>query len=101
MPDADLAWPLLAYLSDMTALNGSLHPHGRNFFDAGISMASLDHVLWMHNRPDWSDWLLMSHEAMGNEAAMGLGRVSLFNRSGMLVASIGQQGFIKHKSPEK
>ena len=94
-PDAELSWALLAYLSDMTALNGSLHPHGRNFFDAEISMASLDHALWFHNRPDWSDWLLMSHEAMGNEAGMGVGRVNLFNRTGALVASVVQQGFIK------
>jgi len=94
-PAAELSWALLAYLSDMTALNGSLHPHGRNFFDADISMASLDHALWIHNRPDWSDWLLMSHEAMGNEAGMGIGRVNLFNRTGTLVASVVQQGFIK------
>ncbi len=94
-PAAELSWALLAYLSDMTALNGSLHPHGRNFFDADIQMASLDHALWIHNRPDWSDWLLMSHEAMGNEAGMGVGRVNLFNRTGTLVASVVQQGFIK------
>jgi len=94
-PEPDLSWALLAYLSDMTALNGSLHPHGRNFFDADISMASLDHALWIHNLPDWSDWLLMNHEAMGNEAGMGVGRVNLFNRTGTLVASVVQQGFIK------
>lgn len=94
-PAPELSWALLAYLSDMTALNGSLHPHGRNFFDPNISMASLDHALWMHNRPDWSDWMLMSHEAMGNEGGMGVGRVSLFNRTGSLVASVVQQGFIK------
>ncbi len=96
-PAAGLSWALLAYLSDMTVLNGSLYPHGRNFFDAGISMASLDHALWIHGHPDWSDWLLMSHEAMGNEAGMGLGRLSLFNRTGALVASVVQQGFIKPK----
>lgn len=97
-PSVELSWIMLAYLSDMTVLNGSLHPHGRNFFDADISMASLDHALWIHNQPDFSDWLLMSHEAMGNEAGMGLGRVSLFNRSGSLVASVVQQGFIKTKN---
>ena len=94
-PSGELSWILLAYLSDMTVLNGSLHPHGRNFFDADITMASLDHGLWMHNPPDFSDWLLMSHEAMGNEAGMGLGRVNIFNRTGTLTASVVQQGFIK------
>jgi acyl-CoA thioesterase-2 len=94
-PSGKLSWILLAYLSDMTVLNGSLHPHGRNFFDADITMASLDHALWVHNPPDFSDWLLMSHEAMGNEAGMGLGRVNIFNRTGTLTASVVQQGFIK------
>lgn len=94
-PSAELSWILLAYLSDMTVLNGSLHPHGRNFFDADITMASLDHSLWMHNPPDLSDWLLMSHEAMGNEAGMGLGRISIFNRTGTLTASVVQQGYIR------
>lgn len=94
-PSGELSWILLAYLSDMTVLNGSLHPHGRNFFDADITMASLDHSLWMHNQPDFSDWLLMSHEAMGNEAGMGLGRVNIFNRTGTLTASVVQQGYIR------
>lgn len=94
-PPAELSWALLAYLSDMTVLNGSLHPHGRNFFDTEITMASLDHGLWIHNPPDFSDWLLMSHEAMGNEAGMGLGRLNIFNRTGTLTASVVQQGFIK------
>lgn len=98
LPPADLSWTLLAYLSDMTVLNGSLHPHGRNFFDTEISMASLDHGLWIHNPPDFSDWLLMSHEAMGNEAGMGLGRLNIFNRAGTLAASVVQQGFIKTNS---
>ncbi len=94
-PAREISWALLAYLSDMTVLNGSLHPHGRNFFDANITMASLDHALWMHAQPDFSDWLLMDHEALGNEAGMGVGRVNLFNRTGSLVASVVQQGFIK------
>lgn len=94
-PPAELSWTLLAYLSDMTVLNGSLHPHGRNFFDAEITMASLDHGLWIHNPPDFSDWLLMSHEALGNDAGMGLGKLNIFNRAGTLTASVVQQGFIK------
>lgn len=94
-PSGALSWILLAYLSDMTVLNGSLHPHGRNFFAADITMASLDHSLWMHNPPDFSDWLLMSHEAMGNEAGMGLGRINIFNRTGALTASVVQQGYIR------
>ncbi len=93
----ELVWPLMAYLSDMTVLNASLHPHGRNFFDDDIVMASLDHAVWFHGLPDWSDWVLMSHEAMGNDSGMGLGRTNIHSRKGSLLATIVQQGLIRQK----
>ncbi len=99
-PDSDIAFALLAYLSDMTVLNASLSPHGRNFFARDITMASLDHAIWFHRIPDWSDWVLLVHHAAGNEAGMGLGGLRIFNRDGSLVASIMQQGFIKPKLPD-
>lgn len=91
------AWntALLAYLSDMPVLNASLRPHGRNFFDPALSMASLDHALWQHAEPDWSDWLLATHDSLATEAGMGLGHVRIYNRSGSLCATVSQQGFIR------
>jgi acyl-CoA thioesterase-2 len=94
-PDISHAHTLMAYLSDMTVLNASLPPHGRNFFDPDIAMASLDHAIWFHETPDWSDWVLMVHEAMGNEGGMGLGRVNIYSRSRRLLATVGQQGLIR------
>lgn len=86
---------LLAYLSDMLVLNASLAPHGRSFFDADLAMASLDHALWQHARPDWSDWLLISQDCLASEAQMGLGHTRIFNRSGNLCATVTQQGFTR------
>ncbi|MGB7204740.1 MAG: acyl-CoA thioesterase domain-containing protein [Anderseniella sp.] len=86
---------LMGYLSDMTVLNASLPPHGRNFFDPEMIMASLDHTIWFHKRTDWTDWILLSHEAMGNDGGMGLGRVNIFSRSGDLLATVMQQGLIR------
>ena len=45
---------VLAYASDMTLLDTSLVPHGRNLFDPDLMMASLDHALWFH-RPFKAD----------------------------------------------
>ncbi len=39
---------VLAYASDMTLLDTSLVPHGRNLFDPSMMLASLDHALWFH-----------------------------------------------------
>lgn len=86
---------LLAYLSDMPVLNASLGPHQRTFFDSGLSLASLDHALWQHARPDWSDWLLATHDSLATEAGMGLGQVRIFNRNGILCSTVCQQGFIR------
>ena len=95
LPDAHYSPALLAYLSDMPVLNASLIPHNRNFFDPELSMASLDHALWQHAEPDWSDWILAIHESLGTEAGMGLGQVRFYNRTGTMVATVTQQGFIK------
>jgi len=95
LPDAVFNPALLAYLSDMPVLNASLLPHKRNFFDPELSMASLDHALWQHAEPDWSDWVLATHHSLGTEAQMGLGQVRFHARSGTLIATVTQQGFIR------
>jgi acyl-CoA thioesterase II len=51
---------VLAYASDMTLLDTSLIPHGRNLFDSGLMMASLDHALWFHRPFRADEWLLYS-----------------------------------------
>jgi acyl-CoA thioesterase-2 len=94
-PQQDHHTALLAYLSDMLVLNASLAPHGRSFFDASLTMASLDHAMWQHARPDWSDWLLISQDSLSSEAQMGLGQTRIFNRSGILCATVSQQGFTR------
>lgn len=94
-PDPVWSSALLAYLSDMPVLNASLRPHGRNFFDPRLSMASLDHALWQHAEPGWSDWVLATHDSLATEAGMGLGHVRFYNRTGELCATVSQQGFIR------
>jgi acyl-CoA thioesterase-2 len=86
---------LLAYLSDMLVLNASLAPHGRSFFDSDLTMASLDHALWQHDQPDWSEWVLIEQESLASDAQMGLGHTRIYNRSGSLCATVTQQGFTR------
>lgn len=89
---------VLAYASDMTLLDTSLIPHGRNFFDAKIMMASLDHALWFHRPFKADEWLLYAQDSPSSSGALGFNRGSIFTRGGQLVASVAQEGLIRKKT---
>jgi acyl-CoA thioesterase-2 len=88
----------LAYVSDMTLLDTSLFPHGVTIFDPSIQGASLDHAMWFHATPDFSDWLLYTQDSPFSGGATGFSRGSIFNRSGRLVASVAQEGLIRKRA---
>jgi acyl-CoA thioesterase-2 len=89
---------VLAYLSDMTLLDASLYAHGTSIFDSDIQVASLDHAMWFHRRCKLDDWLLYSQDSPSTSGARGLTRGNLFTRSGVLVASVAQEGLIRKKA---
>jgi acyl-CoA thioesterase-2 len=86
---------VLAYASDMTLLDTSLVPHGRNLFDPDLMLASLDHALWFHRDFHADDWLLYAQDAPSAQGARGFNRGSIFTRDGRLVASVAQEGMIR------
>ncbi len=86
---------VLAYASDMTLLDTALVPHGRNFFDPEMKMASLDHALWFHRDFRADHWLLYAQDAPSAHGARGFTRGSVFDRDGKLVASVAQEGLIR------
>lgn len=95
--DAALHQCVLAYASDMTLLDTSLVPHGRNLFDPELMMASLDHALWFHRPFKADEWLLYAQDSPSASGALGLNRGSIFTRDGSLVASAAQEGLIRKK----
>jgi acyl-CoA thioesterase-2 len=86
---------VLAYASDMTLLDTSLTPHGRNLFDSGLMMASLDHALWFHRPFRADEWLLYAQDSPSASGARGFNRGTIFTRQGVLVASVAQEGLIR------
>jgi acyl-CoA thioesterase-2 len=86
---------ILAFLSDMTLLNTALVVHGRNIFDPAIQVASLDHALWIHQRPRVDDWLLYVQDSPAASHARGLTFGKIFTRGGALLASVAQEGLIR------
>ncbi len=86
---------VLAYASDMTLLDTCLVPHGRNLFDPGLMLASLDHALWFHRDFRADEWLLYAQDSPSANGARGFTRGSIFTRDGKLVASVAQEGMVR------
>lgn len=98
--DRALQAAILAYLSDMTLLDTSLHPHGRSIFDRDLQAASLDHAMWFHRPCKLDDWLLYTQDSPSTSGARGLNRGALYTRDGVLIASTAQEGLIRVRDKE-
>lgn len=98
--DRAAAAAVLAYVSDMTLLDTSLFPHGLSVFDASIQGASLDHAMWFHSDPDFSDWMLYTQDSPFSGGARGLSRGAIYTRAGRLVASVAQEGLIRKRATD-
>ena len=85
---------IVTYASDMTLLDTTLLPHGRNWFD-GVQMASLDHAMGFHRSFRADDWLLYEQHAISSSNARGLAGGSIFTSSGDLAVNVVQEGLIR------
>ncbi len=88
---------LLAYASDFTLLDTALIAHGKLLFDTDIQLASIDHAMWLHAPFRADDWLLYSQESTFAGGARGFCRGSIYTRSGVLVASVTQEGLMRQR----
>lgn len=95
-PDPALHRSVLAFISDFQLLATALQPHGKSFFRGEIKGASLDHALWFHDDFAVDDWLLYVTESPWSGAGRGYGRGEVFTRDGRLVASVAQEGMLRH-----
>ncbi|WP_449373030.1 acyl-CoA thioesterase [Arthrobacter psychrolactophilus] len=93
--DQNLHRAALAYASDYTLLEPSLRRHGIHWSMPGISVASLDHAMWWHRPVQVDDWLLYVSESPSASEARGLNLGRFYNRDGVLVASVAQEGMIR------
>ena len=89
---------LLAYSSDFNLLTTSLVPHGIEFGNPKLQIASLDHALWFHRDVKVNDWLLYDMDSPWAGGARGFARGSIYDQQGHLVASSAQEGLIRMRS---
>ncbi|MCZ6585963.1 MAG: acyl-CoA thioesterase II [Gammaproteobacteria bacterium] len=96
LPDQpDLHRNLLAYLSDFQLIGTATLPHGIQFEQGRVQMASLDHALWFHRPFRVDEWLLYSMESPNAASARGFALGRFFDTDGVLVASTAQEGLIR------
>ena len=88
---------LLAYASDFGLLITSLLPHGKGVWQKDMQVASLDHALWFHADLRADDWLLYAMDSPWAGNSRGFSRGSVYNRAGKLIASVTQEGLIRHR----
>jgi len=99
--DAVMQHCLLAYASDMNLLGSSLRPHGTSFFKGHVMTASLDHAMWFHKPVNFNDWHLYAMDSPFTGSARGFNRGTIYNQSGVLVASVAQEGLMRPITKDK
>jgi len=98
--DLRMQHQLLAYASDYNLLTTATLPHrvrlnkGKTFY-ASLDHASLDRAIWFHRDFDIQNWLLYSMDSPSASNSRGFSRGSVFDRKGVLVASVAQEGLMR------
>jgi acyl-CoA thioesterase-2 len=85
------------YASDMTLLGSSLVPHGVAVSDPTMQSASLDHTIWFHRPFRADEWLLYDQVSPSASGGRGLAIGRVFTQDGRLVATVAQEGLIRHR----
>jgi acyl-CoA thioesterase-2 len=95
--DPRLHQAMLAYISDMMLLDACMLPHGQDFMDPTLQIASLDHAIWFHRSFRADEWLLHTVEAEQVGGGRGLARGRFYSADGALVATVMQQGLLRNR----
>lgn len=93
--DIELHQTVLSYASDMSLLDTGLAPHGINFLNQQIQMASLDHSMWFHHPFRADEWLLYAQDSPVTSGGRGFNRGLIYTQKGELVVSVTQEGLMR------
>lgn len=86
---------VLTYASDFNLLSVALRPHAVSFGLPHMTVASLDHALWLHRPFRADEWLLYAMDSPTAQGSRGLSRGQIFDREGRLVASVAQESLMR------
>ncbi len=90
----------LAYVCDYTILEPILRVLGLAWAEVGLVTASLDHAMWFHRPGKVDGWLLYAQQAVAADNGRGLGHGLFFDADGTHLATVLQEGMIRHRSTD-
>lgn len=97
MPDDPvLHQAALVYSSDTTILDSIITTHGLSWGHDRIFAVTIDHSVWFHRPVRFDEWVLYSTMSPVAAESRGLGTGHFFDRSGLLLATVVQEGIVKH-----
>ncbi|MGE0599382.1 MAG: acyl-CoA thioesterase [Dehalococcoidia bacterium] len=88
----------LAYLSDSGLVATVAHHYG--VWMPGGATASLDHTMWFHRPPRFDDWVLYTSESPAGHSARAVIFAGMYNRDGVRIASVAQEGLFRKPQPQ-
>lgn len=86
----------LVYSSDTTVLDSIITTHGLSWGFDRIFAVTTNHTVWFHRPVQFDEWLLYSTSSPVAADSRGLGTGHYFDRSGQLIATVVQEGIVKH-----
>ena len=96
MPDdPDLHRAALAYASDYSIMEPVMRRHGVPWVERGLKVASLDHAMWWHRFGRVDEWMLYVQDSPSAQGGRGLATGRIYSRSGLLLASVAQEGMVR------
>lgn len=86
----------MIYSSDTTVLDSIITTHGLSWGWDRIFAVTVNHSVWFHRQVDFSDWVLYATASPVAAESRGLGMGHFFNRDGQVIATVAQEGIVKH-----
>jgi acyl-CoA thioesterase-2 len=86
----------LVYSSDTTILDSIITRHGLSWGWDRIFAVTMDHTVWFHRPVHFDDWVLYSTTSPVLNDSRGLGTGHFFDSAGQMIATVVQEGIVKH-----
>lgn len=86
----------MAYGSDTTVLDSIITTHGLSWGLDRIVAATVNHSIWFHRPVRFDEWTLYATESPVAAGSRGLATGRFFARNGDLLATVVQEGMIRH-----
>ncbi len=94
--DPTLHTAAMIYSSDTTVLDSIITTHGLSWGWDRIFAVTVNHSVWFHRQVDFADWVLYSTSSPVAAESRGLGTGHFFDPAGRVVATVVQEGIVKH-----